>query len=207
MILGAMVAAYLAASFTPIGAPLSYPVEILAAFLHEFGHASATLLTGGKVLALQINPDGSGVTISSGGNHAVITMGGYIGSCFFSNFMVRASLSQDSRFVCYLLALVAVFSGVFWFSNLTNLFILVLYAFVFILISRVASSLLLQFIGIACLIHILQDFRVGPSGDLQQFESAVGIFPYSVWMWIWLGIAVLITVVNIKLIIKYDSKA
>lgn len=172
-----MVAAYFAASFTPVGALIFYPVEILVAFLHEFGHASATLLTGGKVLALQVNPDGSGVTTSSGGNNAAITMGGYIGSCFFSNLMVRASLSQASRFVCSLLALAAVFSGVFWFSNLTNLLILVLYAFVFILISRVASSLLLQFIGIACLIHVLQDFRVGPSGDLQQFESAVGISP------------------------------
>ena len=53
-----------------------YPVTLLVTFLHEFGHALGAILTGGHVLEMQINPDGSGKTTSQPGSVAVILMGG-----------------------------------------------------------------------------------------------------------------------------------
>jgi hypothetical protein len=189
---------------TSIGALIFGPVEILVAFLHEFGHASMALLTGGAVHALQVNPDGSGVTTTSGGKIALITMGGYIGSCVFSNILVRASLSSFSKWVCYLLAATAVFSAVHWFSTTTNLIILLIYAIGFVIIGKIpiVNSILLQFVGVACVVRVLQDFKIGPSSDLAAFQSNVGILPYDAWMYLWLVIAILITLLNIRLILR-----
>lgn len=198
---------YLFLSLTFIGKLIFYPIEILVAFLHEFGHATAAIISGGHVYSLRVNPDGSGLTITSGGNKALICMGGYVGSCVFSNLLMRFSLSSISKITCAILALAAIFSGFYWFSNITNLTILCVYAAGFLFISRFSgiSSLILQFIGVACTIHIILDFRIGPSSDIAQFQSVMGIFPYTAWMCIWLIIAVGITYVNVSMLSKQES--
>lgn len=188
---------------TRLGVMIFGPIEILVAFLHEFGHAIMAIISGGNVHALQVNVDGSGVTTTSGGSRALITMGGYIGSCIFSNILVRTSISGYSKYICYLLAAVAIFSSIYWFSTLTNLLILIVYAMFFIFIGKLPiNSLLLQFIGVACVLRVLQDFNIGPSSDLAAFQSYVGILPYEGWMYLWLVISVIITIFNIKFIIK-----
>jgi len=201
-IIAGIAIAYFFTSDTYIGSIIFGPIEILVAFLHEFGHAFMALATGGKVHALQVNPDGSGVTTTSGGKVALITMGGYIGSCVFSNLLVRISMSNYSRFGCTALAGVACFCAFFWFSTLTNLILLCVYAAAFLIIGRIpiVNSIFLQFIGVACTIHVLKDFNIGPSSDLEAFTSYVPILPYTGWMYLWLAIAIVITFLNIKLI-------
>ena len=191
---------------TPIGTLIFMPIEILVAFLHEFGHASMAVITGGRVDSLQVNPDGSGVTGTAGGSEALITMGGYIGSCFFSNMLVRASLTRYAKTCSFALSLAMVFSALAWFSTLSNLIILFVYAGIFFVLSSLSlSSILLQFIGIACSVRVLQDFDIGPSSDLHAFQSYVGILPYTGWMYVWLAIAIFITYLNIKEILSSEE--
>ena len=203
-ILIGLVILYFVLSPTSIGKIIFGPIEILVAFLHEFGHASMTVLTGGMVSALQVNTDGSGVTTTSGGNDAIITMGGYIGSCVFSNILVKSSLSKHSNIACYILACIILFCATCWFSTLTNMLLLLACAVSFIIIGNIPliSPILLQFIGIACIIHILQDFQVGPSSDLKSFQENVGILSYNGWMYLWLAICILLTLWNIKQIFR-----
>ena len=56
------------------------PLKILTVFLHELSHALATLMTGGAVESLSINPQQGGEVISRGGNRFVILSAGYCGS-------------------------------------------------------------------------------------------------------------------------------
>ena len=50
-----------------IGALILYPVTLLVTFLHEFGHAVGAIITGGEVMHLRVNPNGSGMTTTRGG--------------------------------------------------------------------------------------------------------------------------------------------
>jgi len=45
--------------------PFSYVFRTVDTMIHEFAHAVVTLLTSGRVLAIQLNPDHSGVTYST----------------------------------------------------------------------------------------------------------------------------------------------
>jgi len=204
LILAIITGTYFLLSHSPLGLIIFGPIEVLVAFLHEFGHATMAVVTGGHVHALQVNPNGSGVTTTSGGSQSLITIGGYVGSAIFSNLLVQFSLSKNSNIVCYVLAGMLCFAGFFWFSNITNLGILIFYAILFIGLAKIPeiSRFILQFIGVACVIHILEDFQVGPSSDLEAFQNIVGIFPYVIWMYLWLGIAIIVTLINIKLILK-----
>ena len=199
---------YLGILFTPFSWFVFGPIELLVAFFHELGHAVMALITNGHVYSLTVNLDGSGVTNTIGGYRPLIIMGGYIGSCFFSNLLVRLSLTKNSSLVCIILSIVMGICNVFWATSLISSIILLFYIIIFVIFSWIpqVASIFLQFIGISCVIHILQDFRVGPSGDLDQFEQCVGIFPKFVWMYIWLGISIIVTFLNVKQIIKHDSK-
>lgn len=60
--------------------PAVLPLKILVVFLHELSHAAATLLTGGAVVDMNIDPRQGGMVISRGGERFVILSAGYLGS-------------------------------------------------------------------------------------------------------------------------------
>ena len=180
-------------------------IDIIIAFLHELGHAVTTKLTGGSVYSMSVNFDGSGVTTTKGGFLPLITMGGYIGSCIFGNLIVRFSLLDRTKLICNLIGGSMIFCGIFWFSTLGNLWLLSFNGALFLVLGCFPNrygKVTLQFIGVSSVIGILEDFRIGPGDDLEQFHKIVGAFPIALWMWIWLGIAIIVTMINIRWILK-----
>jgi predicted membrane protein len=57
-----------------------YPFKLFATFVHEWCHALVAIATGGHVLALQINADLSGETLTAGGWLLPIFSAGYTGA-------------------------------------------------------------------------------------------------------------------------------
>ena len=181
---------------------LLFPVIWMVAFLHETGHAIAALVSGGEVVALQINPNGSGLTTSRGGNVGLILMGGYIGSAFLGNLLFYIGMRRKTmaQMALYGLAVIMAFSAIKWHSTLASTGLLFLYAAILFFIANRTkwSQHVVLFFGLASVVYIIQDFQVGPSSDLQMYEEKVGGFPAEVWKFIWLGIVVAITFWNLK---------
>jgi hypothetical protein len=170
-----------------------YPVTLLVTFLHEFGHALGALFTGGSVEGLQINPDGSGYTITRGGSQAVVLMGGYLGSAILGNllFYIGAVKTRITHFALMTLAVLMAVTSIVWFESLTSTGLMFAFSLVLFLIVRYTNwdRDVLMFLGLAAALYIIQDFNVGPSSDLAQYEKVVGIFPAGIWMFIWLFFA------------------
>jgi len=208
LILSIAVAVYVGISLTAAAPYINFPITMLCTFLHEFGHAFFAVLTGGSVISLQVNPDGSGVTWTSGGSRALTLMGGYIGSAVFGNILLRVSLTNFARWGCYALALASAVSAVMWFSSLYTMFLLAVFSGVFLFMAQSKfAPYVLQFIGVASLIYIIQDFNVGPTGDLQMFASEISPFPpAAVMMYVWLGIVLALTVWNGHRILTAENK-
>ena len=72
--------------------PILYPLKILVVFFHESSHALATLLTGGSVKELVINPEQGGHVISQGGNTFIIYSAGYLGSLLWGVLIYLSSV-------------------------------------------------------------------------------------------------------------------
>lgn len=179
---------------------IAKPVELLCTFLHEFGHAFFSVISGGSVHSLCVNMDGSGVTATSGGSQGLITMGGYVGSAVFGNIMLRMSKDSTASMTLKVLAAIMIFSSVFWFANIISTGFDTTFALVLLAISIWAKKLcsfVVSFLGVACVVYIIQDFNVGPTSDLQAYEHEVGLFPAGVWMYIWLLIVIVITGINL----------
>jgi Peptidase M50B-like len=181
---------------------LLYPVIWLVAFLHELGHALVALITGGHVLSLQINPDGSGLTTTQGGHIGLILMGGYLGSALFGNFLfyIGARKSALSQAALVALAMIMIFAGIKWHTTPLSSALQIGFGLILLMIAlrTTFDRDVLMFLGMASVLYVVQDFRVGPSSDLAMYETSVGIFPAEVWMYIWLGIVLLLTVWNLQ---------
>lgn len=190
---------------TEIGVFIFLPIELLTTFLHEFCHAITCIISKGSVESLQINLDCSGLTNTIEGNQEFMFFSGYIGSCIISNILMWCSLSNyNTRVISIIISFCALFTAFYWYDNDISSSILICISIGFLLLSLLKiQSFILQFISIACLIDIINDFNVGPMSDLEEFHNLVGIFSVNVWMYIWLGVVLLITLFNIKLILKH----
>ncbi len=194
---------YMGGSF---GNLILYPVTLLVAFLHELGHALGALLTGGTVEGLQINTDGSGYTLTRGGNHAVVLMGGYLGSAVLGNilFHIGARHRQLTHITLQVLAGLMALAGLFWFESFTSTALLWGFGLTlgFIALRTNWDQDVLMFLGLAAVLYIIQDFDVGPRSDLAMYEQVVGIFPSQIWMYIWLALAGVLLLWNIQEIFR-----
>jgi hypothetical protein len=81
-------------------APVLTPLKILVVFFHEASHALATVLTGGKVLSMEITANQGGRVLSMGGSPFVIISAGYLGSLLWGAvILLLAARSRADRWV------------------------------------------------------------------------------------------------------------
>ena len=189
-----------------IGAKILYPITLLVTFLHELGHGLGTIITGGKVLHINIESNGAGVTLSQGGWRGVILMGGYIGSAVLGNilFYIGARKEKWAATTVTILCAMMVFTGIYWYNSMFATGFLIAFAIGLSLISKFTNldREILMFLGLASILYIIQDFNVGPSSDLKAYAEHMVIFPRVVWMYLWLGIAVLLCLFNLRMIFR-----
>lgn len=200
------IVAYYFLKFIPMGSFILYPFQLLATIMHEFGHGAFALLTGGEIISIQVNANGSGWTQTMGGSNLLIVAGGYIGSAIFGNLLLRAGLlyANWSNAVLYALLVIMVTMGSFWSASLINTMFMGLFAIATYLISRMRSEIASWFLiamGILSILHIIEDFNVGPMSDLAQFTIILPILPQRGWMFVWLTVVIAITWINVKNII------
>lgn len=199
MVLAYVVLRFFGGSF---GNLVLYPVTLLVTFLHEFGHALGAILTGGSVNGMQINPDGSGYTVTMGGSPAIVLMGGYLGSALLGNVLFRIGARHRSftRFTLLVLAFLMALAGIIWFESLVSTAILLGFAALLFIIARNTDwgQDVLMFLGLAAVLYIIQDFNVGPKSDLAMYEQEVGVFPSQVWMYVWVALAAALFYLNLQ---------
>ncbi|KAI0421889.1 peptidase M50B-like-domain-containing protein [Xylaria grammica] len=89
-----------------------WPFKMLVIAFHEFGHAIAAVLTGGRVKSISLDPHEGGVTHMVGGKSAITLPAGYLGSSLigailiFTGFNIVASkIVSIVLGVCFLLTL------------------------------------------------------------------------------------------------------
>lgn len=197
------ITAYYFLKLIPMGSFILYPFQLLATIMHEFGHGAFALLTGGDIMSMQINTDGSGWTQTMGGSRLLIVAGGYIGSAIFGNLLLRAGLvhANWSNIVLNILLVIIIAIGTIWSASLANTIFVALFAISIYFISKLRSEVASWFLiamGALSILHIIEDFNVGPMSDLAQFASILPILPQRGWMFVWLIIVVAITWANVK---------
>ena len=84
-----------------------YPLRLFVTYVHEAGHATMALLTGGSIHEFVVSSDGSGHVVSAGGARWLISPAGYIGAALFGSFLfyVVNRLPRHANNIAYLLGI------------------------------------------------------------------------------------------------------
>ncbi|CCW36096.1 Peptidase M50B [Chthonomonas calidirosea] len=204
--------------FVPYAQQLLYPLRLFVTFVHESGHALATVLTGGQVEYIRIAPSGSGVTYSvvSPWAQGLVDSAGYLGATLFGALLLQFGRLSRWRHAgravlyavaAYLLCVVLLWcnplhSGAFTFIAGLSVVALLLLAGRFA--SPQVAEFLAAFLAVQCCLDALIDLRVLiglTANDLGQNDAtnmahAVGLTP-TFWAVLWALVAIGILMLSV----------
>jgi hypothetical protein len=196
----------LAIGLTPAAQFLLYPFRLFSTWVHECGHALMTVLVGGHVTAVTIQPDGSGLTqslIPAGHlSRGLVASAGYLGAAVVGCLLMAATRVEKWAHhillglgVCMLLTLVV------WLRNLFGLVVVLAWGVTLIALARQgigrAPRFLLSLLAIQVALNSVYDIRVlflvGRGSSDAATMARLFFLPAWVWAsaWMLMGVAML----------------
>lgn len=192
----------LAVSLTPAADTALYPFRLFTTWVHEGGHALATVLVGGHVSSIVIRPDGSGLTSSlvpdSRVRRGVVASAGYCGAALVGCLLIAATRVERRAHTvlagvgaCMLLTLLL------WIRNPFGAAVVLAWAVAFFLLARRGLGRTAQFLvgllAVQVALNAVYDIRVlylvdGPSDAVTM--ATLFLFPAWLWATAWMLLAV-----------------
>jgi hypothetical protein len=190
--------------YIPFAGLVTYPIRLLVTYVHEICHASAALLTLGSPLSIAIFPDGSGLTVWTGGLRLVVQGAGYtitplVGAALLLLSARKATVRPALIALGATLVGAAVVLGdglLAWLAGLTLGPALVGAGALAPL--RVARFCL-SFLGVQCVLNALGDLQTmfflsatssGVATDAHLMAEATGgLVPPTLWALLWISLS------------------
>ena len=181
-----------------------YPVKLFVVFLHELSHGLAAILTGGKIIKVEISYLIGGSCTTQGGSPSLIANAGYLGSILLGGLLlVHSSKSKNIKFLGLFLSLSIFLITIFYIRNSFGIIFGISFSFILFLLTFILPKKILEwilkFIGLVSCFYVLIDikedlFSNPPKGTdanlLYQITGINAIF----WAVLW-GILALIAII------------
>ena len=159
-----LLAAVVIAAFFYWNSFFTFPVKLLVVLLHESSHGLMTLLTGGRIIEMQVTYQLGGACISKGGNALFIAPAGYIGSALLGALIFASTRNfRFSSVVCNILALVFLLLVVLYIKTIFGILFTLGFSVLFFLSPRFLPNFLhfflLRTIGIISSLYVITDIK------------------------------------------------
>ena len=153
-------------SIIPLNLHLLFtPLKLYTTAIHETWHAIMALITGGSIVDIKLNLDGSGSVTHRGGISLLTTPAGYIGTSLTGALLVLSSTKErTAKLLLWSICSVIILLGLF---NLSSIFsiafisaILVSIGIIYATIKTDFSSHIAIFLGTVLAINSIQDIKI-----------------------------------------------
>lgn len=211
-------------NFMPYSEILLYPLRLFITFVHESGHAFATLLVGGGVSSLSVSPDTSGLTYGTGHSFLtswIVCSAGYLGTTLFGAALLQIGrlrrVQNAGRTMLYTLAL-TMLGIMIWVRDPFTLIVGLSLSGIFWLLARKMSprtaEFIAMFLAVQCSLNALFDLRtlLYISAKMPETHSDalnmqnMYLLPSVFWAFLWAIIAVLILGVSLWSYLRATSQ-
>ena len=151
-----------------------YPIKLFVVLLHEQCHAFAALLTGGKIISMNIGFDLGGSCQAEGGNVILIASSGYLGSLVLGLlFFISPNNINIGRWIVLSLSLLILIFTFLTIKSVMFIFIVAVLVALLIAASFYLSvpivSILIRAFGLLSSIYVLFDIK----NDLLDSQNAI----------------------------------
>jgi len=219
---------WVASWYIPLVGYVVYPLRLFATFIHEGGHALATILTGNSVQSLTVSPDGSGEVYSLGSgllSGLLISSAGYLGTTVFgAGLLAWIRYGFSSRIALYVSAgFVAVMTVIFGFlapvwnlfatSTVGGLFFTIISgAFLAAALAAIAkfaslkwANFALAFVAVQCLLNAVFDllnvFFISATTTMHSDAANMAAatgIPGFVWVLVWMVVSIVMISIGLR---------
>ena len=187
------IAVSLIASLTPWGPTLLYPFKLFTTWVHETSHALMTVLVGGRVTAVTIDPDTSGLTHglvpASRVARGLVASAGYLGAALVGCLLMAATrVERRARNILYGVGAFMLLTVVVWMRNVFGVVVVLAWGLALVTMARrrMANALrfLLSLLAVQVALNSVYDIRVlflvnGPS----DAATMARLFLLPAWFW------------------------
>ncbi|MEZ4668066.1 MAG: M50 family metallopeptidase [Anaerolineae bacterium] len=191
-----------------------YPFRLFVTYVHEAGHGTAALITGGRFQGFEVMSNGAGQAITAGGTRWLILPAGYLGAALFGAVLFYI----NNRFHYSRLLAVALGVGLIvfsvWFGRIALLSLVVGIAFgaVLILLGLRANdyvngfvlNILAMLTGLNAVLDVWllinnSDANLGTiRNDAAAFSAEIApLIPGAVWAFLWALLALVMVGVSV----------
>jgi len=153
-----------AVSFFMWDSILFFPIKLLVVILHEISHGIIAIITGGKILALEINFNLGGKCITEDGNQFLIAFAGYPGSFLFGAALFFSTYKPKLKI--FILSIIAVIIFLFAVNTMNNTllsFLSILIAFPIFAINKFIpepiANFIFRVIGLISCVYVIYDIK------------------------------------------------
>jgi hypothetical protein len=201
----------LGVSLTPWGPVALYPFTLFTTWVHECGHAIASVLLGGAVASITIRSDTSGLTRSvmpaSTIAQTIVASAGYLTASVVGCFLLTASrVDRRAKPILWAIGVCMLVTLVLWIRNLFGAVAVAAWAAALLFVggkraTRGVAGFALSVLAIQVSLNAVFDIRVlflarGPS-DAATMARLTGA-PAWAWAAAWMGISVLLLVSTLR---------
>jgi len=202
--------------------PALYPFKLLVVLMHESGHAIATLLVGGSVESIRVDPNEGGLTVSLARwtllRTVVVKSAGYLGSAVSGCVLIwAAARAREARLPLVALAGWTAVVTLLWVRDLFTLLftaavtaaMLAAARFAPVLARRALLVFLATFSALYALFDIKDDLlRLGPpiGSDADALAGATMI-PAVVWGLGWGALSLLLVALTLRIALRAPRPA
>jgi hypothetical protein len=188
------VAVSLMVSLTPWAPFLLYPFKLFTTWVHECSHALMTVLVGGRVTSIAIEPDTSGLTRSLVPTGRVarglVASAGYLGAAVVGCLLMAATrVAKWTRVILLGLGAVMLLTLVVWMRNLFGAAVVLAWGVGLVMLAgtRMANTarFLLCLLAVQVALNSVYDIRVLFLIDrgTSDAETMARIFLLPSWVW------------------------
>lgn len=173
---------------------ISIPLKWFESYFHELSHGIAALITGGSIISIQLNIDGSGLCTTQGGSRLFISFMGYAGASLFGYGLVKVSTMHQTVTKIFIgaLSVVIATSLLLWAKNILTiaiiLFLLIFVTLKLFYVKKAFLPFLFQLTGATVVLNSIKSplylFDGRSLGDGAALAQLTFI-PEFVWVVIW----------------------
>jgi hypothetical protein len=193
----------LVVSLTPWAQFLLYPFKLFTTWVHESGHAVMTVLVGGRVTSITIQPDASGLTRSlipaSRVARGLVASSGYLGAAVVGCLLMASTrVEKWARVILLTLGAFLLLTLVLWMRNLFGVGVVLAWGLALITLAQkgVANALrfFLSLLAIQVALNAVYDIRALFLIDRNQSDAATMARLFLLPPWVWATTWMLISV-------------
>jgi hypothetical protein len=176
-----------------------YPIKLFVVLLHESSHGLAAILSGGRIIEIQVSYLIGGHCLSEGGNEFIIANAGYLGSMFFGGMLfITAKKRKAGKLLCDALGAYFAFLALVFIKGSFGKILAFVFALFLILSHRflpaIVHDYLMKILGLISCLYAIVDieediFTSGSNTSDAHLLSAITGIPVAIWGILWIGLS------------------